>query len=593
MHTKFRHFNVCGMLLRLVRTALLGALVTGLCLAEAGAQNTDINFDVTPTGAAIANNAVVNNTYSSLGVTFQTVPCPSNVPNCWATTSSAYAIACPTCANSLPNVVSTLLNTPAVEMQWGAIQANFANGAASVSVSVAEECIGQDLACLGGDPANERAFLAAYNSSGSQIGFMYATGALVRQTLTVKAPSGQSIAFAQFTVPYDFKNQGANQLAGSFDDFSFTTSFLGSEMDTADDKNAVYYLGFDSNLYELAWNGSWVWTQDTGTGGRPSVASGTGIAAYVNTIYNGNEVFYLQNSSGSLHIEQLWTSALDQTDLTQAASGKPVAPGGKPVGYIDTIADTDNVFYLGTDQFVHVLTWSPGLPWKEDTTLDGTTRTAAVVGSPLSGHPTAASQEIFYLGANQHVYELWRWSKTFDGWHSTDVTAANVTKPVATPGSPLAGFYDKVEGNDAMFYVGTNGHVYELLFSSSQWSSIDVTAKTGAPSAATGSPLAAHLNTVAGTEEVFFLDSNKNVQEFWAPSTNPTGWNNGNVTAQSQGALAFPGSPLSTNVSTIDNTDHVFYIGSDQNVHEMWWNGIWHSDAVNTQTSPAAPPAVP
>jgi hypothetical protein len=185
--------------------------------------NHDINFDVTPTGAAIANNTVINNTYSAWNVTFQSEPCPSNVPNCTATTSSAFAVADTVFANSQPNVVSTLGGTSLLEMQWGAVQANFTGGAQSVSISVLEECIGQDLACLGGVPANERAFLAAYDSSGNQLAYMYATGSFnTRQTLTVNAPSGKRIAFVQFTVPYDSANQGTNQLAGAFDDLAVT-----------------------------------------------------------------------------------------------------------------------------------------------------------------------------------------------------------------------------------------------------------------------------------------------------------------------------------------------------------------------------------
>jgi hypothetical protein len=371
---------------------------------------------------------------------------------------------------------------------------------------------------------------------------------------------------------------------------------LASELDSADVKNAVYYLGFDSNLYELGWDWGWTQTQATGTGGRPSVASGTGIAAYVNTIYNGNEVFYLTNSGGNLHIEQLWGSTLSPTDLTVTAGGKAVDAGTNPVGYIDTIAGTDNVFYIGADHMVHALSWSPSSGWQENAQLDAVAPKLAAVGSALSGHMTAKSEEVFYIGSNQHVYELWRWSKNFDGWHSTDVTQASGVVSVAAAGSPLAGFCDTVTGDDAIFYLAANQHVYELLFgSNSEWSAVDVTVNSGtSTTAAAGSALAAHLNTVAGSEEVFYLDSNRNVQEFWAASTSPLSWHASDVTTAAGGApLAFAGSPVSTDVSTIDNTDHVFYIGVDQNVHELWWNGTWHYADDTTQTAPAAPNAVP
>lgn len=372
---------------------------------------------------------------------------------------------------------------------------------------------------------------------------------------------------------------------------------LTSEMDTADSKNAVYYLGYDSNLYALANHGSWTYTQATGTNGKSSVAGSTGIATYVNTIYNGNEAFYTANSAGALHVEQLWGSTGAPTDLTAAASGKPVIPESNLVGYIDSIAGTDNVFYLGTDHFVHVLTWSPSGGWQEEASLDNTTEPAAATGSSLSGHMTASSEEVFYFGANQHVYELWRWSKNFDGWHSTDVTAASCSTTAAAGGSPLAGFYDSVADDDVAFYLGTDQHIYELLFTSAgDWSSIDVTATAKAPNAASGTALTAHRDSLTGanSEEVFFLDANQHVQELWASSSSPIVWHSSDLTATTGAALAAQGSALTTDISTLDNTDHVFYIGSsDKDVHELWWNGTWYTDTVNTQTSPVAPMAVP
>jgi hypothetical protein len=371
---------------------------------------------------------------------------------------------------------------------------------------------------------------------------------------------------------------------------------LASELNTAESKNAVYYLGFDGNLYQITWGGSQGWgsQQDTGTGGRPSVASGTGITAYVNTIYNGNEVFYLASVNGSLHIEQLWGPTLSATDLTVISQGSPraVAPSSNPVGYIDPLAGTDNVFYIGTDHLVHALTWSAGNPWEESSSLDAINPPAAAVGSPLIGHMNTASEEVFYVGTNQHVYELWRWSKNFDGWHLTDVTVASGSNPVAAVGNPLAGFYDSTAGHDAVFYQGTNQHVYELVFSTSGWSSVDVTGNATPPTV--GSALAAHVNSVAGNEEVFFLDSNQNVRELSAPSTNSSLWSETDVTTISGGApLAFPGSPLATHVSTLDNTDHAFYLGEDRNVHELWSNGSWHFNDDSTSTNPAAAEAFP
>lgn len=355
--------------------------------------------------------------------------------------------------------------------------------------------------------------------------------------------------------------------------------FLCSEIDTTKNNQVeVYYLGPNSNLYEIV-PGSNSYVQKTGLAGQgPSVAAGTGVACYVNTIYNGNEVFYVANVNGSLHIEQLWASNSSPTDLTVAAGGKAVAPGTNLVGFIDPTADTDNVFYIGTDQFVHVLTWSPSPGWQESSALDGTSVPAAATGSALSGHYRSLnpdqSQEVFYLGANQNVYELWRWSNTsssatphYDGWHSTDVTTANSSKPLAVSGSPLAGFYDSVASDDAMFYLGTNQHVYKLSFPSSAiWSYIDVTASAGALNAIAGSQLAAHMNTNNGqSEEVYFLDSSLDTRELWSWTSSLTSWN---FNGYNGAPAAANGSPLATDMN--NTTDEVYYIGDNDHIYELF-----------------------
>lgn len=159
---------------------------------------------------------------------------------------------------------------------------------------------------------------------------------------------------------------------------------------------------------------------------------------------------------------------------TGGLEGARAAAGGGLAGFVDPIVGSDNVFYVGTDQHVHLLTRSPGASWTQDPRLVSVP--VAASESALTGHMNAQSEEIFYIGADQHVYELWRWSRTFDGWHSTDVTLANGSKPLAAVGSRLPGYYDARARTDAVFYVATDQHVHQLLFSSGTWSGTDVTA---------------------------------------------------------------------------------------------------------------------
>jgi hypothetical protein len=360
---------------------------------------------------------------------------------------------------------------------------------------------------------------------------------------------------------------------------------LAANMDTYDKKLQLYNLGKDSNNFDdsrllvdqFSFNGAnWSFTDVGANAGVPPATLGAPIISYDNTIYGATEAFYLgTDPQGNQDVEQLWGAGWSPTNLTDNGNAQPAAMGSRMSGFIDPKADTDNVFYQGTDQHVHVLTWSPGKAWGEDTTIAG--KSVAAWGSALSGHVTANSQEIFYITPSQHIYELWRWSPTSDGWHSTDVTAVSGSVNAA-PSSPLAGFYDSRAGVDAVFYIGTDGDVHEILLSGGRWSSIDMTAKTGARKPIAGSQLAAHLNTIANSEEVFYVDSNQVVEEFWTGSYVVPDWNISNLGAH-QLSLADPGSPLATSVDTAANParDEIYFIGTNAQVLEMYWTpaGGW------------------
>jgi YVTN family beta-propeller protein len=181
---------------------------------------TTINFDTTPGGSAIASGTSVVNTYSSDGVTFQFVPCTLGTLLCQGG-SGVFAVAAGSgFAFSAPNVVSTIANTPLLQQQWGTVRANFSSVQTSVSIEVLQTCIGQDAGCLGGVPASEAAFLSAFNSSGTLLQTAEAdpNNTATFQKLTVSDPS---IAYVEFSVPYDAINTGANQLGGDFDNLTF------------------------------------------------------------------------------------------------------------------------------------------------------------------------------------------------------------------------------------------------------------------------------------------------------------------------------------------------------------------------------------
>jgi len=367
---------------------------------------------------------------------------------------------------------------------------------------------------------------------------------------------------------------------------------LATNMDTADGTLQVYNFvqsphptqqnyGF---LNMFGFNGTWNNTNVMTSGTVPAVALGSPLLSYENTIYNAPEAFYLApaaNGQAGQQIEHLWGKTWSLSPLTSLANAQPAAMGSGLVGFIDPLANTDNVFYQGTDNHIHVLTWAPGKPWKEDTTLPAANAPVAAFASALTGHMNAQSEELFYVGADRHIHEVWRWSKNFDGWHTTDITlvANNGFNAVVVIGSPLASFYDPGVSADCLFYLGTNWHVFEMENQTGVWTASDVTTAAGAPAVGPGSTLAAHVNVLAHSEEVFAVNADQSIEELWSfstPAAVPPTWNAAGLFAAAGGSpvTAINGSPLATDINTAgsESADEVYYIGTDGNVHGLSWN---------------------
>jgi hypothetical protein len=169
-----------------------------------------------------------------------------------------------------------------------------------------------------------------------------------------------------------------------------------------------------------------------------------------------NEVFYLTPRPSTsatqtlFDVEQIYNDAHLYTSLTLPSPSSPgAAPGAETaavssslVGYIDPcvgyqgagpITGSDNVFYVGANQHVELLT-SPASAGSAWSFLDFTGKLQSgvtSVGGVLSGHISGLGmpyqrEEVFYIGSVgsvNHVFELWRWSgcpifgwERYDGW---------------------------------------------------------------------------------------------------------------------------------------------------------------------------------
>ncbi len=90
-------------------------------------------------------------------------------------------------------------------------------------------------------------------------------------------------------------------------------------------------------------------------------------------------------------------------------------------------------------------------------------------------NPSGNVQQVFYIGADQHVHQFyWR---SGVGWSPEDVTA-DAGAASALPGSPLTGFFNPAGNYQQTFFTGTGQHVYSMFFNpaNTHWYFQDLTA---------------------------------------------------------------------------------------------------------------------
>ena len=356
----------------------------------------------------------------------------------------------------------------------------------------------------------------------------------------------------------------------------------------------VFSIGADSQVHltflspGLSWSSSVVNTLVNPA--APAVA-GTVLSGHIENscgqTSQSEEVFYF---GADQHVHELWRWSAQatfdgwhHTDVSSAA-GAPLAAQASPLASVaDPSANADVVFYIGVDGHVHELTFAcTSSLW---TTVDLTTAygvPAVGGGSAFAAHlnnitPTTPSEELFYVGTNQHVYELWAWSlgASFDGWHTTDVSQT-AGAPVGAQGSPLATVADPSADSDVLFYLGVDSHVIELAFvgSSSLWTTVDITGKYGVPAVGSGSAFAAHLNNATSStpsEELFYVGTNQHVYELWAWSlgTSFDGWHTTDVSGVAGAPNASSATALATDVNVAANPaqDEAFYTDASGDIH--------------------------
>ncbi len=352
------------------------------------------------------------------------------------------------------------------------------------------------------------------------------------------------------------------------------SSNLADLLDPTDRTVDVFSVGADQHVHQFSYSPSSGWhTSDvTVLAGAPLAASQSRVSNVFDTIDGTPDVFYVGIDQ---HINLLWfTPSSGQwhtTDVTAKTGGELAEIGSPLTSLMDTISGTPDVFYVGVDQHVHLFRFVPSWGWQ---TTDLTIKTGAPSATSTSNLASLmdsidGTPDVFYEDSNGHVHILWLNPFTVQ-WFTIDVTA-KAGAPAAASGSNIVGLLDTIDRTPDIFYEDSNGHVRILWYSpGASWYTRDVTAAAGAPVAASGSSIAGLLDTIDGTPDVFYEDSSGHVRILWySPGS---GWYTRDVTATTAAPIAATRSPLAGILDAIDGTPDVFYETTDEHLHILWYS---------------------
>lgn len=271
-----------------------------------------------------------------------------------------------------------------------------------------------------------------------------------------------------------------------------------------------------------------------------------------------------------LHVHELRFNGTSWTtaDL-MAATGAPNAAGASALtGHV--YGTSDNVWYIATDQHVHGLAYygSPAAWHTADVTaLAGAPNAAA--GSPLTSHLYGSSDNIYYVATDGDIHELAFYGSPAT-WHTANATALSGA-PIPASNSPLTSVAFTVDNSESEFFISGDEHVRQIKFNGA-WQTTDLTYTQGAPNATYGSSLTSHI--YGNSESVWYIGSDQHVHEFAYYSS---AWHTSDVTALAGAPDPVSGSALAGNQN--GSQDDVYFINPSSHLHLLWFDGVhtWHS----------------
>lgn len=310
-----------------------------------------------------------------------------------------------------------------------------------------------------------------------------------------------------------------------------------------------------------------------------------------------SHTFYEGSNQHIYHL--FWNSSGGWQDQdVSAVANSAAAASASPLTSFQSSDGNYRVYYLDANNHVNQLA-SNGGNWSNQDATTAAGAAAAASNSKLAGFTNSAGNHVYYLGTNQHENQLyWNGSQ----WVNQDLTSAAGSSHVPASSSSLTGF-SLSDGTEHTFYIGTDQHVYQMLWTGSAYQNQDLTI-INALDLADG-PCAPEGGTCFGgsTAQSVAFGANGAYLSVTAPgniSCTPATFGGDPNPGASESCyllnsfrVAFAGTGLT---SFQDSTGaHVYYVDSQRHTHELFWAGTTQSSggpwADQDQTGIASPAA--
>lgn len=367
-------------------------------------------------------------------------------------------------------------------------------------------------------------------------------------------------------------------------------TLAGYEDSTLSQQN-LFYRGTDQHIYlkyYKATQSGWATLDVTSASGAPVAGSGSAISSFKDPTTNEQHVLF---EAANQHIYDLFAPAANmqswQSSDLNAITGSAVAATGASIAALyDNVNKIRFVFYVGADQHINLLYWYYGWYSKDVTAVSGGPLAAAGSALSVAKDDARAFEHLYYEGVDQHIHELFTVTNPNSIYIMDDTAAANALP--AAVNAPITSFYDQANAIEHVFYLGADYHVHHLFFTT-YWQAEDITPLLLLPTAAYGSSMSSFQDTVNKQQHVFFVGSDQHLYQIYGTaSTTGTGtWAYQDVTLADLAPVPALNSPLSTFKDDPDNQQHAFFLGTNQHLYHTFWSGHWNYEDLSSSVLPA------